>query len=66
MSEVVLRIITLERHDWFKHKDGSGRGKTISQKKYVVEKPETLLKCVLGMDKNGFPKKLAEQITLYL
>jgi hypothetical protein len=32
MSEVVLRIITLERHDWFKHKDGSGRGKTKSKK----------------------------------
>ncbi len=37
-----------------------------SPKNYVVEKPETLLKCALGIDKNGFPKKLAEQITLYL
>ncbi len=37
MSEVVLRIVTLERHDWFKHKDGSGRGKT-KWKNYVVEK----------------------------
>jgi hypothetical protein len=37
MSEVVLRIITLERHDWFKHKDGSGRGKN-NQKNYLPSK----------------------------
>jgi hypothetical protein len=52
MSEVVLRIITLERHDWFKHKDGSGRGKNKLKimlaikncKEYFVKNPETLLK----------------------
>ncbi len=57
MSEVVLRIVTLERHDWFKHKDGSGRGtnklKIILVIKnckeyilYIVKNPETLLKVI--------------------